>query len=178
MSSAKWASPRWRTALLVLASTPIMAGCVTYSEPTIQDSVGNAAGLREIAILASKKDAGLRIAFREQLQSAFRARGVLPNDAADVVGDFAISTMNKDMSLATTRSATETGVAVQSEPLKGKLLDGCKELRYRATLVLFDRRTGERIHRAEGESQACEGDPGLFDRMADMLVRDALLAPQ
>ncbi len=163
--------------MLALASTSLLAGCSAYSEPFIQDSVGNAAGLREVVILAGEEDAGLRIGFRKQLQSAFRTRGVPSNDTADVVGDFAISTMHKDMSLAATRSGGENGVVVQSAKRDGKLLDGCKEVRYRATLALFSRKSGERIHRAESESSACKDDPAPLERLADALVRDALLAP-
>ncbi|MEO9463356.1 MAG: hypothetical protein ABJ242_11565 [Marinomonas sp.] len=177
MSRAIWASPRWRTALLVLTSTPLLASCAVYSEPTIQDSIGNAAGLREVAILSSKEDAGLRIDFRKQLQLAFRARGVPSKDTADVIGDFAISTMHKDMSLASSRSGGENGVVIQSAPRKSKFLDRCEDVRYRATLVLFNRTSGERVHRAEGESQGCKGDPAPLDDLADTLVRDALLAP-
>lgn len=177
MKSANWASPSWRTALLALASTSLMTGCTTYSEPIIQDSTGNAAGLHEVAILAGEDVSGMRAAFQRQLQSAFLNRGVATSETANVVSDFAISSMNKDMALAATRTGDESGVEVLSAKRAGRLLDGCKEVRYRATLVLFNRETGERIHRAEGESRACNGDPAPLDLLADALVSDALLTP-
>ncbi len=169
---------------LVLAATAsFLAGCAVYSPPQIQESTGSAAGTREVAFIVSEGDSGLRVSFREHLQMAFRARGVVAQDDADVVGDFAIATMPAGISLASTKPnvidpAGPSDIKAKSIPRDSKLLDNCDAVRFRASLVLFDRVSGERIHRAEGESEGCEGNSAPLDALAEVLVRDALLAPR
>ena len=167
---------------MALLASLLIAGCAVHSEPTIQSSMGNAAGMREVALLPSDADQGLRKDFAERLEIAFRARGVPANPEAEIMGDFAVSTMPADMTLATSKtqtaaSGTNKGVTVQSAPRRELLLDGCEAVRFRATLVLFNRNSGERLHRAQGESYGCVDDIAPLGELADLLVRDALLAP-
>ncbi|MEP2737293.1 MAG: hypothetical protein ABJP34_13460 [Erythrobacter sp.] len=182
MFSAKEASPHWRLAIMALFASTLTAGCTVHSEPSIQGSTGNAAGMRDVAILETATDQSLRTAFAEHLKIAFRARGVPADSKAEIMGDFAVSTMPADMSIATSNpdapdSSTSAGLIVQSAQRQERLFDNCEAVRYRATLVLFNRSSGERVHRAAGESQGCVDDPVPLNELADLLVRDALLAP-
>lgn len=167
---------------MALLASPLIAGCAVHSDATIQSSTGNAAGMREIALLSSDADQGLRIGFAERLAIAFRARDVPANPKAEIMGDFAVSAMPADMSLATSKpqtanSGASSDVAVQSKPRIKRLLDRCEAVRYRATLVLFNRSSSERLYHAQGESEGCADDAAPLNELADLLVRDALLAP-
>lgn len=167
---------------MALLALPLIAGCAVHSEPAIQTSMGNAAGMREVALLEGDSDQGLRTNFAQRLEIAFRVRGVPANPESEILGDFAVSAMPANMSIATSKpQAVNTGasqsVTIQSAPRRERLIDGCDAVRYRATLVLFNRSSGERVHRAQGESHGCVDDAAPLNELANLLVRDALLAP-
>lgn len=182
MFGAQKATPWRKTALTALCIAPSLASCTVHSEPTIQGSAGNAAGLREIAILSSDRDEGLRISFKRQLQAAFRSRGVPASSTAQVVADYAIAIMDDDMSIVPSGPDDENDISVGTPdgrlaPRIGSLLDRCDTVRYRASLVLYNRSTGERIHRAQSEGTGCAKNAAPLGELAQALVRDALLAP-
>jgi hypothetical protein len=175
----------------LLVAVSLLGSCAVNDPPTIQSSTGNAAGTRAVALISSDGDEGLRSVFQDHLRYAFRERGVPSQTEAPVLGDFAIAVLPAEVSIATAKTldtaSASSSVAsepsrpdliVKSAPRKDRLLDNCDAVRYRASLVLFDRESGNRLHRAEGEAAGCATDAVPLAKLADLLVRDALLAPQ
>jgi len=74
--------------------------------------------------------------------------------------------------------ANETSIVTQSAARKSRLLDKCEAVRFRATLALFGRKSGERIHRAESEAFGCKSDHTPLRQLAQSLVDNAVLTPR
>lgn len=182
MTSTAKTAQRKKAAIVLSLASAILASCAVYSEPAIQESSGNAAGMQAITLLIGENDGELRNRFRQSLKTSFRARGVTSSDNAKYFGDFAISAMPSDITLAASKPnkaapGSVLDVEVQSAARESYWLDGCKAQRFRASLVLFERESGNRVHRAESESVGCEDDSAPLAQLADILVRDAILSP-
>jgi len=173
MFSVSQALCKRRVTLSCLALLPLISSCAVQTPPQILNSIGGAHGTREIFLSAADEDSALRASFRDRLKTAFIDRAIAYNDNADVMGDFAISTLPANVELASTDSAP---LVTQSAARKSLLLDNCEAVRFRATLVLFNRKSGERIHRAESEAFGCEGDQVPLSQLAIALVDNSLLS--
>lgn len=185
MFSVSQALCKRRVTLSCLALLPLISSCAVQTPPQILNSIGGAHGTREIFLSAADEDSALRASFRDRLKTAFIDRAIAYNDNADVMGDFAISTLPANVELASTDSAPDSvhsdqtsqkSLVTQSAARKSLLLDNCEAVRFRATLVLFNRKSGERIHRAESEAFGCEGDQVPLSQLAIALVDNSLLS--
>ena len=181
MFSAKRLSLKRGRVFSTLALSSLLVGCVVHSPATIQQREGSAANVnvRTITLLESEGDQGLRTNFRNHLHRAFAEHAVSQDDAAEIIGDFAISSMPSEMALIS--SSADAGKAVteaKSSARRAYLLDNCPAKRFRASLILFQRGSGEPIYRAESEAQGCINDPVPLAELADKLVDDALLAQE
>ena len=170
-----------RTELVIVALASLLAGCAVSSPAMIHESAGNASGIQTVTFILGEGETDLRKNFKQSLYSAFRERGVTAQEDAATIGDFAVAAMPADMSLASTntRVSNPTGpndVQERSTSRTRSLLDSCEAVRFRASLVLFNRETGKRLYRAGSEAFGCEGDPVPLEELADVLVRNSLLA--
>lgn len=180
MISARPAYCKVKSAFLALVLTPLVAGCAVYSAPAIKDRTGKVAGLKEIAILAGDKDGKLRNRFREELQASFGSNGVKSVDTAETIGDFAISIIPADATIASSKAgiakpATPSDINIKSEPRRSYIFDGCEAVRIRASLVLFDRASGNLLQRSEGTADGCKGETPPTQELAELLARNVLM---
>ena len=184
MFSASLALCKRRATLSLMVSLPLLSACAVRTPPEILSSTGGAAGTRDIALVVTDDDSALRTSFRNTLKEAFKDRAIAYSDKADLIGDFAISIVPADVELASTKPenasnpANETSIVTQSAARKSRLLDKCEAVRFRATLALFGRKSGERIHRAESEAFGCKSDHTPLRQLAQSLVDNAVLTPR
>lgn len=188
MFSAGQAFGKRKVALSSLAMLPLLTACAVQTPPEILNSTGGAAGTRDIALLLPTDDeSALRVSFRDNLKAAFKDHAIAYDEEANVIGDFAISTMPANVELASTAveassaSSNETPdetIVTQSAARKSLLLDKCEAVRFRASLALFERKSGERIHRAESEAFGCKSNQAPLRRLAKALVGNAVLSPR
>lgn len=164
----------FRSAVVALAMLAL-AGC-NVAAPLAIDSTGP--GLSAQALVAMPADASpgsdpARLG--AALQRAFSAHSVTVGKDGRYLADYAVSFRDAEGGLTTSTAAPdEKSIDWEARPRDGRLFDGCKAQRMRATLVLLDRQSGAMVYRGEGEATDCSFSDEAMDEVAMALVADAL----
>jgi hypothetical protein len=152
-----------------------LAGCAVAT-PFALDSTGQGVPARAVVALPAEAAAGSDQArLAAALQRAFSANAVSTAKDGRYLADFAVSLRDAAGGLTTsTEAVDEQAIDWQAHPRNRRLLDGCTAQRMRATLVLFDRQSGEMVYRGQGEATDCGFSDEAMDEVASALVADAL----
>jgi len=172
---AETAPARLPRAAWLLPALVFTAACAVSSPFTV-NSTGTGVPAQASISLAGEETAGThRASLHSALQRAFATEAVTLSDDGKYLADFSISIRNAEGGLTTSIEAKdEAEIDWETKPRDSRLLDGCDAKRMRATLVVLDRATGQRIYRGEGEATECDFSGDAMDGVARQLVRDAL----
>ncbi|UIP06877.1 hypothetical protein LY632_00305 [Erythrobacter sp. SDW2] len=145
-------------------------------DPLAIDSTGAGLSAQALVTMPADAPAGSDSArLGAALQQAFNANSVSVGKGGRYLADFAVSFRDAEGGLTTsTAVADEKSIDWQARPRDGRVFDGCKAQRMRATLVLFDQQSGAMVYRGEGEATDCSFSDEAMDEVAMALVADAL----
>lgn len=167
----------WQRQATIVWAAATLGGCAVATPISIESSGRPVPGFASLHLepTSDTRQAG-RIEFEQALKQALAARDIAIDGAAPVLADYAVSIREARLGIAKkpAEGASATEPEWQSGARSNRLLDRCKALRLRATLVLFSRSSGDRIYRGAAETDSCEVSSADYARLASSLVEDAL----